>query len=267
MTPRPEAAQTDSPDYRGRGCHVEITTPGARKCVFGETHHPRLTVALVGDSKIGQWFPAMEEMATRHHWRLVTYMRSRCPWTATQTIVGAGDESAYTLCHAWGEEVLTGLKADLPDVVLTSDRPAVGVPAHPEADRTSFAAIAGGMPAYWQQMLDRGVRVIAIRETPEMVKDIPDCLSTPSATIARCSKSRRSAVADDTPNVLATRAMHGRVPLIDMTDLICGPRTCSPVVGDVLVYRDTHHLTRTYVMSLEPYLEQRLLDAGVPTTP
>ena len=31
------------------------------------------------------------------------------------------------------------------------------------------------------------------------------------------------------------------------------------VVGNVLVYRDRHHLTNAYTRTLEPYLEQRLL--------
>ena len=48
-----------------------------------------------------------------------------------------------------------------------------------------------------------------------------------------------------------------------MNDLLCDDGTCSPVVGGVLVYRDHHHLTRTYVMTLAPYLEQQLLSIGV----
>jgi hypothetical protein len=34
--------------------------------------HPTLTVALVGDSVAGNWFPAIDALALRYHWRLVT---------------------------------------------------------------------------------------------------------------------------------------------------------------------------------------------------
>jgi hypothetical protein len=95
-----------------------------------------------------------------------------------------------------------------------------------------------------------------------MGQNIPDCLSRPWGSIAGCSRDREAAVVDDPPTVLATRAMAGRVPLVDLNDLICGAGTCSPVVGDVLVYRDVHHLSRTYVLTLEPYLDRRLTATG-----
>jgi hypothetical protein len=91
---------------------------------------------------------------------------------------------------------------------------------------------------------------------------VPDCLSERGATIADCSRSLDDAVVADPPNVLATRAMDGRVPLVDMNDLLCADGTCSPVVGNVLVYRDLHHLTGTYVRTLTPYLERRLVATG-----
>jgi hypothetical protein len=45
------------------------------------------------------------------------------------------------------------------------------------------------------------------------------------------------------------------VGLITMNSFICAPTTCAPVVGNVLVYRDAHHLTGTYITTLRPYLE------------
>ncbi len=44
-----------------------------------------------------------------------------------------------------------------------------------------------------------------------------------------------------------------------MDSLICGRTTCPPVVGNVLVYQDSHHLTSAYALTTAPYLEQRLL--------
>ncbi len=44
-----------------------------------------------------------------------------------------------------------------------------------------------------------------------------------------------------------------------MNSLICGPVNCPPVVGNVLVYQDSHHLTSTYALTTAPYLEQDLL--------
>jgi hypothetical protein len=53
--------------------------------------------------------------------------------------------------------------------------------------------------------------------------------------------------------------MDGDAQLIDMDDLICGKELCQPIVGNVEVYRDQHHLTLTYTRTLLPYLKSRLL--------
>ena len=64
---------------------------------------------------------------------------------------------------------------------------------------------------------------------------------------------------DGKPLIQAVGLMHGAAKLIDLNHLICGPTTCQPIVGNVTVYRDTHHLTETYVETLRPYVEQQLL--------
>ena len=209
MTPPAESAVEDRSDYYERGCETGIEVPGTVTCDYGQGTDPTLTVAVVGDSKIGQWIPALEALAEQNGWQIVTYLRSRCPWTETRTIVGAGDESPYDNCAAWGQDVLGRLVADPPDLLLTSDRPSVGIPGHPKADAESHGAIAEGMTAYWQQMLDLGTQVVAIRETPEMGTNIPDCLSTPGATMADCSRALDEAVTAHDPTVLATGSMGG----------------------------------------------------------
>jgi hypothetical protein len=72
-----------------------------------------------------------------------------------------------------------------------------------------------------------------------------------------CTVPKAQAVISDAPSVVAAR----RVPaafLVNMNSLICGPRSCSPIVGNVLVYRDEHHLTETYVRTTAPYLDAKL---------
>jgi hypothetical protein len=40
--------------------------------------------------------------------------------------------------------------------------------------------------------------------------------------------------------------------------MICPEETCPAVIGDVLVYRNGAHLTRTYVGTLTPWLGEQL---------
>jgi hypothetical protein len=48
---------------------------------------------------------------------------------------------------------------------------------------------------------------------------------------------------------------------MDMSDFICADGICPAVVGNVYVYKDDNHLTKTYVQSMVPMFEKRLLAA------
>ena len=48
------------------------------------------------------------------------------------------------------------------------------------------------------------------------------------------------------------------VEFIDLTDRFCDDTLCLPVSGNVLIYRDTHHLTREFSRTLAPALGERM---------
>ena len=52
-----------------------------------------------------------------------------------------------------------------------------------------------------------------------------------------------------------------------MNSLICGPALCPAVVGNVLVYMDSHHLTQSYAETLAPYLRGKLTGVLAKTLP
>ncbi|WP_352604302.1 SGNH hydrolase domain-containing protein [Mesorhizobium sp. M0488] len=44
------------------------------------------------------------------------------------------------------------------------------------------------------------------------------------------------------------------VHVVDMNDALCGREACAAVVGDIIVWRDYHHMTASYALALAPYL-------------
>ena len=88
--------------------------------------------------------------------------------------------------------------------------------------------------------------MVAIRDTPTMPFNVPECLSKDD----ECTVDRAAAIGDADPIVIAAREERS-VALLDFTDAICGAHTCTPVVGNVLVWRDNEHLTATYASSLD----------------
>jgi hypothetical protein len=50
--------------------------------------------------------------------------------------------------------------------------------------------------------------------------------------------------------------------VVDANSLICGRQECAPVVGNVLVYSDSHDLTWPYSKTTAPFLEPLVLKAN-----
>ena len=59
------------------------------------------------------------------------------------------------------------------------------------------------------------------------------------------------------------RATADKAPDLDFIDLktaICPAQECVPVLGNMLLYRDSHHLTVEFAESLAPFLEPAILN-------
>jgi hypothetical protein len=260
IVPSLATATKDYPAYVDRDCETPQSSSTQRFCTFGDTSDPKLTVALVGDSVAGEWLPPLQRIAASRHWKVITDLRSRCPFSATMT-VNSRHTDPYVSCHEWGANALHSLLTLKPDVVITSDRPVLGIPGHPTADAHTLAAIGDGMATYWRTLLAHHIPVVAIRESPEMGIDEPVCLQQSKGALGPCSVRAADAITPDPPTVVAARQV-AAARLIDMNRFICTD-TCIPVVGNVLVFRDRHHITATYSATTAPYLLRALL--AVPT--
>jgi peptidoglycan/LPS O-acetylase OafA/YrhL len=265
VLPPPDDALATIPQYWKQGCLDGEYAVVPKVCVYGDTTHPTLTVALVGDSIVGNWFPALDQLALRYHWKLLTDLHSTCPWTATwmtdpNTSVA---DVTYTACHEWDVTVQHDLLTSIrPDVVITSDFAQMGSLTHPQYGPAAYTDIAAGMAQYWKQLQDRGISVVPIQETPAMDFTPPDCVAEYGAASSACDRPAVEAIPQDSPIDQAARLMKGTVKVVDMNQFICSHALCRSVVGNVLVYFDAHHLTSNYVETMTPYLAPRLFSSS-----
>jgi hypothetical protein len=246
------------------GCLGDFGASTPKECVFGDTTHPVLTVALVGDSAAGEWFDALNAIAVHRHWKLVTELHSSCPWSSTLVLNwnGIGD---LTACQTWGAAVLHDLITTIrPNVVITTDYPSLlSTPDHPvNASPGAMAEIGAGMARYWTQLENAGISVTPIKESPDLVEDVPTCVEQHPTDLAQCDVPVSVAILRDSPITDAAKLMNGKVTVVNANSLICGPKVCAPVVGNVLVFGDRHHLTGPYSKSTAPFLEPLLLTAN-----
>ena len=70
------------------------------------------------------------------------------------------------------------------------------------------------------------------------------------------------AIPRNSPISYAAKLTGGKVNVVDANSLLCGPKVCVPVIGNVLVYSDRHHLTWPYSKSTAPFMEPLLLQAN-----
>jgi hypothetical protein len=103
-----------------------------------------------------------------------------------------------------------------------------------------------------------GKKVILV-DTPQSRVDPPACLSANKADVRRCTTTWSRAFS--WRYLLLERSLAkslGGVPVINLSDRICPGKSCPAVIGNMVVYRDYHHLTATFSRSLAPLIEAQL---------
>jgi hypothetical protein len=117
------------------------------------------------------------------------------------------------------------------------------------------------MASYWRTITDAGIPLAVLLDNPEpRTEGVYECVAKHEKDLSACAfdksdAERRSGAAAQ----LKAAAEVPAVKVIDMSDVICPDADrCAPVIGNVLVYRQGTHLTRTFVDSAEPQLAAAL---------
>ena len=152
-----------------------------------------------------------------------------------------------------------GIGALRPDLLVTSSS-AAETPYGLEPGPKARDAMAEGMVELWTEIAAPDTPVVVIRNTPRTTTDVLDCLASYTHDLSACDRPASAALELDDPQELAVREVEG-AELVDLTDLICADDTCPAVVGNVVVYRDSHHLTETYARLLSDALGTRMDEA------
>ena len=240
--PDPATVRRDMPRSYRDGCHVRLRSDEPVWCVYGENGAHVRTIAVVGGSHSQQWLPALEEIAARNAWRIVYSTWSMCRFETPSRLSDAGGADR---CNNIMDSAMRFLIEEVrPDLVFTTANAAA-------QDRPPDRFITP-----WVTLDEAGIRVAAIRDNPWMRENVSECVSRAAGgDLSECGAPRPDVLADGFD---ASQAPEN-VKVIDLTNYLCNQTHCPPVIGKTLVYRDRHHLTATYVRSLENELEARLV--------
>ncbi|TJW14987.1 MAG: acyltransferase [Mesorhizobium sp.] len=231
-------------------CRLSFDGVAPVSCQFGNRNGD-FKVFLMGDSHAEQWVPAFEKVASDRGWNAATYTKSACPLFPAMLLRNG---SPYESCLAWGQRMLQIIEQQKPDVVILSHKNDLQL--YPEGAANIHPSIDSTLVRLWRDIEALGPKVVVIADTPEWGVKSDECLAKDPA----CFVPYQSIARTD-PLVVAQRS-YPHVALIDFKDVVCPDERCPAVIGNVVVWRDRHHLTATYARSMADIFGKRL-DAAI----
>jgi len=237
----------DKPMVYDNGCHQGLMSRKPVGCVFGPKENYYRTIALIGGSHVAQWAPLFKTLAERNKWRVISFTKSACALAAEE----AQDDAA---CHEWNRRTVDKIIGLKPDFVFTMATRPRGTYRFVENHQEYVP------PAYiekWKTFLSHDIAVIALRNNPWMKHDVPSCVVNHADNPIACARSR-SDVLDDRAFKRSLESLPKGVRVFDLTSKLCDDRLCYAVMGNVAIYRDSHHISVPYVNSLTDAFEAAL---------
>ncbi|MFT4050807.1 MAG: acyltransferase family protein [Microbacterium sp.] len=235
LIPALRDAADDQPVIYDDGCHLDFAASTPEDCVFGDRDAPR--IVLFGDSHAAQWFPALLRVAEEQGYSLETHTKSSCPSISAEI---ERDGVPYTECTRWRSAVIAHINEEQPALVVVTNYGVAQFTAHTSDDAAQWAQ------ALSETLVDITSPVVVLADTPDLQVTPSVCLSAHLESADDCAVLRSVAVAGFARAAERSAAEANDVPYVDLTDSLCTPTLCFPILGNVLVYRDAHHLTATF---------------------
>ena len=256
LTPRLDRVAQDKPRFYREGCSGDFDDAEVKKpCAYGDLTSST-TVVLFGDSHAGHWFPALEAAALQRHWRLVVVTKSAC--TAADGIIYLEQlKREFSECGQWRRAAWRYTRSLRPAMIVVAST----YPSNDLLDVTGTQDEAWA--AAWQRSIRRlsapGTEVFFVNDTPWQAGSAPDCLSAHMDEPSACVRNRIAAVNLPERRKLIEDVVRAEgASIIDPAPWFCTATRCPSVIGNILVYRDQHHITTAYSRLLAPLLAASL---------
>lgn len=244
-----EASEDLGSNYKN-GCHLEFKNIEQPPCRFGRVGGPR--VVLFGDSHAAQWFEPLVKAGEEAGWEVVVRTKTSCP-SAEVTIWYPPARAIYEQCSKWRAQRLRELMDNPPELVVIGNFTKYYGWIYDEvrkrdADRSISERLwQEGMKRMGEALVGAGIRVVEMRDTPQMYESYKNCLSEGRLDI--CGRARKDAL----DGMASPRIGSSLYTVLDLSDALCSSGFCPAVIDGAIAYRDSHHLTASRASSFYPY--------------
>jgi hypothetical protein len=237
---------TDAPNSTFGNLHPR-TNPSCStwsRCVFADTKS-RQTVVLFGDSHARMWATSLIPELTKEKYRLVILWRGLCPATSI-SVFNPITNSVDRACNTWRGREISLIQHNHPALVLLSDST--------ERTATATRAISN---LQWRTGLQRTITLLKSAKTKVAVigdliaftYEVPGCLGAYPTKVQACAVKNPNPHQPGHQGAEKLAAAKENVAYIDPLPWLC-TSTCSPVIGNMIVYADSNHLTSIYAQYL-----------------
>lgn len=241
-------ARRDVPITYETRCNQTPRQHTVKTCDFGDLNSSR-TIYLVGGSHSAQWLPPLRSIATEAGYKLVSMTKSSCRFFDT---TAPGMQTYMTSsCRKWNDSAISELERDKPDIVVTL------------VNTTRDAAPAGILMAI-ERLAASGIKVVALRDTPDLARDLRPCISQFQSRERPDCEIPREELLDDAAYAQTVTTLPKGVVSVDMNDTLCDPQKCLIIRGNTLLWRDSDHITASYAKTLKDTLWAKVQPAFAP---
>ena len=228
-------------------------------CYYGDKTSKE-TLYVIGGSHSEQYMAALDDIGKRKNIRILPIIKMGCPMVNE----GKWDGSDFSDCDRWADKANQWIIDNPPTmgVFLTSTRP-----------QTILGKGQDMVPPDYHNVFkkydDAGIHIYAVRDNPWMMQTVPEtgevtdmqkdvrlCISNGKSS-EECGAEQKNTLSDKNPALDAYKDIKN-ITNIDFTPLFCQEGKCPAIIGNVLVYRDSHHLTSLFVKTMSPFIENEL---------
>ena len=236
----------------------ENEEPPWQACRRGDRDGER-TLVVLGDSHGRHWIPAFEEIALDAGWSAYYLVKPQCSAARVRGVLN-GEDRPSADCqdfNAWAQRQVERLSPDLV-VVSTTGASRVWLDGAVVSDDAQVRReLRRGFAELFADLAPLADRVSLLVDVPGRTSRPPQCLSARNASLERCldePTARRAAAS----RLSAEEARRAGVEVVRTEQWLCADGACPAVVGDMVVQRDTGHLTTVYARHLADALGRRL---------
>lgn len=258
-------AVNDTSTLYDTNCHQFMTPAVTKGCVFGDTDG-EFTIGLIGDSHAAQWFAAINTIAISNEWRLIAHTQGGCPLLDVVTW-NRGADAVFSHCASWRDAVIDDLQQEGVDVVIVSQH--WGLLDASTREAVPASVWERDLPTLFDRLRSVDIEPVLFLDSPDPYDSVPACAVSHKTDLSSCEPGVLRNTERSVREVATSIADEMSVGVIDPHVWLCvdvspdddsDTTRCPVVVGDILIYRDSHHLSNTFVEWFTPVISAELVD-------